>query len=80
MISVLIVGGGVASFVAGTEIRERLPDAQVTIVSDASETMLGGQLASSDDGGYPTEHGLDALFGGHDPIFPRLRRIGALEH
>jgi uncharacterized protein with NAD-binding domain and iron-sulfur cluster len=74
------VGGGVASFVAGIEIRERLPDARVTIVSDASETMLGGQLASWDEGGYPIEHGLHALFGWYDHILPRLRRIGALEN
>lgn len=77
---ILVVGGGVASFVAGIELRDRLPDAKITLVTNADERMLGGQLASWDDQGYPIEHGLHALFGFYDNILPVLERVGALSN
>ena len=45
-LKIAIVGGGVASFVAGITLRERLPDAAITLYSAADEKMIGGQLAS----------------------------------
>src|ERR1700761_1683943 len=78
--SIAIVGGGIASLVAGITIRERLPDAAITLYSGASETMIGGQLASWNQQGYPVEHGLHALFGFYDHVIPILKRIGAYQN
>jgi uncharacterized protein with NAD-binding domain and iron-sulfur cluster len=77
---VAIVGGGIASLVAGIKLRERLPYAAITLYCAASETMIGGQLASWNEEGYPVEHGLHALFGFYDHIFPILKKIGAYEN
>ena len=79
-LKIAIVGGGIASFVAGITLRERLPDAAITLYSAASEKMIGGQLASWGEQGYPVEHGLHALFGFYDHILPLLRKIGAYEN
>ena len=79
-LKIAIVGGGIASFVAGISLRERLPDAEITLYSAASETMIGGQLASWDELGYPIEHGLHALFGFYDHILPILKKVGAYEN
>jgi uncharacterized protein with NAD-binding domain and iron-sulfur cluster len=76
-LKIAIVGGGIASFVAGLTLRERLPDAAITLYSAAGETMIGGQLASWDEQGYPVEHGLHALFGFYDHILPILKKVGA---
>lgn len=80
MRSIAIVGGGVASFVAGITLREKLPNAAITLYSAASETMIGGQLASWKEDGYPVEHGLHALFGFYEHILPILKKIGAFEN
>jgi uncharacterized protein with NAD-binding domain and iron-sulfur cluster len=77
---VAIVGGGIASFVAGIAVRERLPNAAITLYSAVGEKMIGGQLASWNEHGYPVEHGLHALFGFYDHILPILRKIGAYEN
>lgn len=77
---ILIVGGGIASFVAGIELRRQLPRAEITILSAANEQTLGGHLASWDEHGYPIEHGLHALFGFYDNILPLLRRLGVIEN
>ena len=79
-LKIAIVGGGIASFVAGMTLREKLPNAAITLYSAASETMLGGQLASWNEQGYPVEHGLHALFGFYDHILPILKKIGAYEN
>ena len=79
-LKIAIVGGGVASFVAGITLRERLPNAEITLYCAAGETMIGGQLASWDEQGYPIEHGLHALFGFYDHILPILKKIGAYEN
>ena len=79
-LKIAIVGGGIASFVAGITLREKLPNAAITLYSAASETMLGGQLASWNEQGYPVEHGLHALFGFYDHILPILKKIGAYEN
>ena len=42
--------------------------------------MIGGQLASWNEQGYPIEHGLHALFGFYDHILPILKKIGAYEN
>ena len=42
--------------------------------------MLGGQLASWNEQGYPIEHGLHALFGFYEHILPILKKIGAYEN
>ena len=42
--------------------------------------MLGGQLASWHEQGYPVEHGLHALFGFYDHILPMLKKVGAHEN
>ena len=78
--NIAIVGGGVASLVAGITLREKLPTAAITLYCAAGETMLGGQLASWDEQGYPIEHGLHALFGFYDHILPLLKKIGAYEN
>jgi uncharacterized protein with NAD-binding domain and iron-sulfur cluster len=75
---VVIVGGGVASLVAGIELRESLPRCEVEILTDVEPARLGGQVGSWDERGYPIEHGLHALFGFYDQILPLLERIGAL--
>lgn len=77
---ILIVGGGVASLVAGIELRDRLPQAEIVLLSAADENHFGGHLASWDEGGYPIEHGLHALFGYYDSILPILKRVGAYEN
>jgi uncharacterized protein with NAD-binding domain and iron-sulfur cluster len=77
---IAIVGGGIASFVAGITLRERLPNAAITLYSAVSETMIGGQLASWNEQGYPVEHGLHALFGFYDHVLPILKKIGAFEN
>src|SRR3984957_18039040 len=77
---IAIVGGGVASFVAGITLRERLPNAAITLYTAVGETMIGGQLASWNEQGYPVEHGLHALFGFYDHILPMLKKIGAYEN
>jgi uncharacterized protein with NAD-binding domain and iron-sulfur cluster len=77
---IAIVGGGIASFVAGITLREKLPSAEITLYCAASETMIGGQLASWNEQGYPVEHGLHALFGFYDHILPILKKIGAHEN
>lgn len=74
---VLIIGGGIASFVAGIELREKIPNAEITILSAANESMLGGQLASWDVDEFPIEHGLHALFGFYNHILPILKKVGA---
>ena len=79
-LKIAIVGGGIASFVAGITLRERLPNAAITLYSAADETMIGGQLASWDEQGYPIEHGLHALFGFYDHILPILKKIGVYEN
>ena len=79
-LNIAIVGGGVASFVAGITLREKLPNAVITLYSAASETMIGGQLASWNEDGYPVEHGLHALFGFYEHILPILKKIGAFEN
>jgi uncharacterized protein with NAD-binding domain and iron-sulfur cluster len=79
-LKIAIVGGGIASFVAGITLREKLPSAEITLYSAASETMIGGQLASWNEQGYPVEHGLHALFGFYDHILPILKKIGAHEN
>ncbi len=80
MTRIAIVGGGIASFVAGITLRERLPNAAITLYSAVGETMIGGQLASWNEQGYPVEHGLHALFGFYDHILPLLKKIGAYEN
>lgn len=77
---VVIVGGGVASLVAGIALAQKWPDGQIELVTDTSPERAGGQLASWDERGYPVEHGLHALFGFYDEILPLLRRLGALAH
>lgn len=77
---IAIVGGGIASFVAGITLREKLPNAAITLYSAVGETMIGGQLASWNEQGYPVEHGLHALFGFYDHILPILKKIGAYEN
>jgi zeta-carotene desaturase len=77
---IIIVGGGVASFVAALTLHERLPRAQIKILSAADEDHLGGQLASWDEGGYPIEHGLHALFGFYENIIPILKKVGAYDN
>jgi len=77
---IAIVGGGIASFVAGITLREKLPNAAITLYSAVGETMIGGQLASWNEQGYPVEHGLHALFGFYDHILPILKKIGAFEN
>ncbi|HEX5458917.1 MAG TPA: FAD-dependent oxidoreductase [Steroidobacteraceae bacterium] len=77
---IAIVGGGIASFVAGITLREKLPDAAITLYCAASKTMIGGQLASWNEHGYPVEHGLHALFGFYDHVLPILRKVGAYEN
>ena len=79
-LEIAIVGGGVASFVAGITLRESLPDAAITLYTATDETMIGGQLASWNEQGYPVEHGLHALFGFYDHILPILKKIGAYEN
>jgi uncharacterized protein with NAD-binding domain and iron-sulfur cluster len=79
-LKIAIVGGGVASFVAGITLREALPDAAITLYTAADETMIGGQLASWNDQGYPVEHGLHALFGFYDHVLPILKKIGAYDN
>ena len=44
----------------GSRSAKRLPNAAITLYSAAGETMLGGQLASWNEQGYPVEHGLHA--------------------
>jgi uncharacterized protein with NAD-binding domain and iron-sulfur cluster len=66
--------------VAGITLRERLPNAAITLYCAVDETMLGGQLASWNEQGYPVEHGLHALFGFYDHILPLLKKIGAYEN
>ena len=78
--NIAIVGGGIASFVTGITLRERLPNATITLYTAVGETMLGGQLASWNEHGYPVEHGLHALFGFYDHILPILKKIGAFEN
>ena len=79
-LKIAIVGGGIASFVAGITLREKLPNAAITLYCAVDETMVGGQLASWNEQGYPVEHGLHALFGFYDHILPILKRIGAYEN
>jgi uncharacterized protein with NAD-binding domain and iron-sulfur cluster len=76
----VIVGGGVASFVTGIELRDRFPQARITLLSAADDSMLGGQLASWDEDGYPIEHGLHVLFGFYEHFLPLLQRVGADVH
>jgi uncharacterized protein with NAD-binding domain and iron-sulfur cluster len=76
-LKIAIVGGGIASFVAAITLRERLPNAAITLYTAVGETMLGGQLASWNEQGYPVEHGLHALFGFYDHILPILKKVGA---
>ncbi len=77
---IVIVGGGVASLVAGIELRDRLPGCRVELITDAEPDHFGGQVASWDEHGYPIEHGLHALFGFYDEILPLLERVGALDN
>lgn len=77
---IAIVGGGIASLVAGITLREKLPNAVITLYTAVGETLLGGQLASWNEQGYPVEHGLHALFGFYDHILPLLKKIGAYEN
>jgi uncharacterized protein with NAD-binding domain and iron-sulfur cluster len=77
---IVIVGGGVASMAAGIELRERMPNCRVELITDAEPDHFGGQVASWDEHGYPIEHGLHALFGFYDEILPLLERIGALDN
>src|ERR1700733_340182 len=79
-LKIAIVGGGIASLVAGITLREKLPNAAIALYSAGDETMLGGQLASWNEQGYPVEHGLHALFGFYDHILPVLKKIGAFEN
>jgi uncharacterized protein with NAD-binding domain and iron-sulfur cluster len=79
-LKIAIVGGGVASFVAAITLREKLPNAAITLYCATSEKLIGGQLASWDQQGYPVEHGLHALFGFYDHILPMLEKIGAYEN
>lgn len=74
---VAIVGGGLASVVAGIELRDRLPNADICIHTAADEEHVGGQLASWNEAGYPVEHGLHALFSFYDRLLPIVRRVGA---
>jgi uncharacterized protein with NAD-binding domain and iron-sulfur cluster len=57
-----------------------LPNAAITLYTAAGETMIGGQLASWDEQGYPVEHGLHALFGFYDHVLPILKMVGAYEN
>ena len=77
---IAIVGGGIASLIAGITLREKLPNAAITLYTAVDETMIGGQLASWNEQGYPVEHGLHALFGFYDNVLPILKRIGAYEN
>jgi uncharacterized protein with NAD-binding domain and iron-sulfur cluster len=61
-------------------LREALPDAAITLYTAAGEAMLGGQLASWSEQGYPVEHGLHALFGFYDHVLPLLKKIGAYDN
>jgi uncharacterized protein with NAD-binding domain and iron-sulfur cluster len=79
-LEIAIVGGGIASFVAGITLREKLPDSEITLYCAAGETLIGGQLASWDEQGYPIEHGLHALFGFYDHVLPILKKVGAYEN
>ena len=74
---IVIVGGGVSSFIAGILLRDQFPYAEINIYSAANTDMLGGHLASWDEDGYPIEHGLHALFGFYDNVLPILKRVGA---
>ena len=78
--NIAIVGGDIASLVAGIKLREKLPNAAITLYTAVGETMIGGQLASWNEHGYPVEHGLHALFGFYDHILPMLKKIGAYEN
>jgi predicted NAD/FAD-binding protein len=40
-LKIAIVGGGVASLVAGITLREKLPNAEITLYTAVGEAMLG---------------------------------------
>lgn len=77
--SITIVGGGVASLFLGIELRERLPDASIEILTADEDPHVGGHLASWDEDGFPIEHGFHSLFGFYDAALPRLERAGLSE-
>jgi len=74
---IAIVGGGLASFVCGIELRDRLPEAEIVLYTAQCEEKTGGQLGSWTERGYPVEHGLHALFGFYDKLLPIVKRVGA---
>ena len=71
---IVIVGGGIASFVAGIELRDRLPSAEIEILTAESDELIGGQLASWSENGFPIEHGLHALFGFYTGVSRQKRK------
>jgi zeta-carotene desaturase len=75
---IVIVGGGIASLAAGIALKERSPGLDVDLYTATDGNLLGGQLASWDDNGYPIEHGLHSLFDFYESILPLLKRADAL--
>jgi uncharacterized protein with NAD-binding domain and iron-sulfur cluster len=77
---IVIVGGGIASLAAGIALKERSPRLDVDLYTAADDKLLGGQLASWDENGYPIEHGLHSLFDFYESILPLLKRADALSN
>lgn len=70
---VIIAGTGLSALLTGLLVMEGLPRAEITLLAAEPDRLLGGQLASWDEGGYPVEHGL------HLPA-DRWRRCRSLRH
>jgi 15-cis-phytoene desaturase len=62
----------------GNPARFSFPEFDIDLYTAADDKLLGGQLASWDEDGYPIEHGLHSLFDFYDSILPLLKRAGAL--
>ena len=57
-----------------------IPNAEIEILTAESDELIGGQLASWSENGFPIEHGLHALFGFYTSAIPYVHRVGAFKN
>lgn len=77
--TIAVVGGGVAGLAAALRLRDRLPEARVTLYDGAR--ALGGKLRTGELAGGPVEAGAEAFLmgdpsGGESAVVTLARRVG----
>ncbi|WP_310963197.1 protoporphyrinogen oxidase [Nocardioides terrisoli] len=72
--SVVVVGGGISGLAAALALRERLPDAEITVLEGAPR--IGGKLQRAEVGGVTVDVGAEAMLNRRPEATALARAVG----